>query len=524
MRRMTRPVAALMAGALVLGLAVVAVAPAAAATSSTHPYTGPPVPIPDGLDLSGSNPGVAATATVAVSGIDDVLDDIDLSFDGTSCTTSAGATTVGIDHTWVHDLHLSLTSPEGTTVLVVSDSGGSGNNFCQTVLDDEAATSVGSLTTGDAPFTGSYQPVNPLSAFDGEDPNGVWTLTAQDFVEFDTGTVRAFSLHIDSSPAQPAAAVRVNATTPSAVEGGAPGEFTFTRTGDTSHALTVAYSVSGTATPGDDYDSFGLVTIPAGQSSVTAPVVAAADGVAEGDETVIVTLQATSRYDVTAPISATVTITDPLPPPEPVDPCKAVTDPGFTDVPSSNVHAANIACLAGLGYAEGGPGGAPADQYGPRLQTRRDQMASFVARVAEDLGVDLPADPPDAFTDDDNGNVHELRINQLAAVGIIGDNGEDGPSYFPSRMISRGEMASYLNNLIAAVTGEPLSSDLDAFTDDDASPYEADINGLASVGIVEGTGGGLYDPTGTVQRDSMASFLVRTLQYLANVEPTDTPT
>ena len=79
-------------------------------------------------------------------------------------------------------------------------------------------------------------------------------------------------------------------------------------------------------------------------------------------------------------------------------------------------------------------------------------------------------------------------------------------------------MASFLNRLIEAVAGDALSSDDDAFTDDEASEYEGDINGLASVGIVEGTGGGLYDPDGIVRRDSMASFLVRTLQYLANAE------
>ena len=46
----------------------------------------------------------------------------------------------------------------------------------------------------------------------------------------------------------------------------------------------------------------------------------------------------------------------------------------------------------------------------------------------------------------------------------------------------------------------------------------ADINALAAEAIVLGTGGGLYDPHGTVQRDSMASFLVRTIQYLANLD------
>ena len=305
--------------------------------------------------------------------------------------------------------------------------------------------------------------------------------------------------------------VSVTASTPTAEEGGAPGAFTFQRTGDTSQQLTIGYGTSGTAT-GDDYTPMGLVTFPIGQTTVVKDVVATDDGVAEGDETLTVTLFDGDDYDIAVPISATVTITDPI---EPVDPCANLDDPAFTDVPDTNVHAANIDCLAALGYTVGGPGGRPADQYGPRLPTTRGQMASFIARIAEDLGVELPAEPDDAFDDDDT-SVHELRINQLTAVRIIGDNGEDGRSYRPGDTITREEMASFLNRLIGAVTGAPLASDVDAFTDDEESPYEADINGLASEEIVLGTGGGLYDPDGTVQRDSMASFLIRTIQYLAN--------
>ena len=314
------------------------------------------------------------------------------------------------------------------------------------------------------------------------------------------------------------ATVRVTASTPTAEEGGAPGVFTFTRTGDTGEALTIGYSISGTATSGDDYEPLGLVTFNPGQATVTQPVVAVDDGVEEGDETVTVTLLSGSDYDVGVPISATVTIVDPLPEPEPVDPCEGLDDPAFTDVSDTNVHRDNIRCLAALGITEGGPGGRPSSEYGPRLQTTRGQMASFIARTAEELGVELPAAPADAFDDDDE-SVHELRINQLAAIGIIGDNGEDGSSYFPGQNITREEMASFVNGLIEAESGAPLASDTDAFTDDEDSPYEADINGLAAAGIVQGTGGGLYDPDGTVQRDSMASFIVRTIQHLANDEP-----
>ena len=57
--------------------------------------------------------------------------------------------------------------------------GGSGANFTATVLDDEAATAIAS---GTAPFTGSFRPAQPLTVFDGQNPNGTWTLEIPDGV------------------------------------------------------------------------------------------------------------------------------------------------------------------------------------------------------------------------------------------------------------------------------------------------------------------------------------------------------
>jgi hypothetical protein len=53
------------------------------------------------------------------------------------------------------------------------------------------------------------------------------------------------------------------------------------------------------------------------------------------------------------------------------------------------------------------------------------------------------------------------------------------------------------------------------FSDDDDSVFEQDIDMLASLGIVQGTGGGLYSPAQSVHRAAMASFLARTADYFA---------
>ncbi len=94
-----------------------------------------------------------------------------------------------------------------------------------------------------------------------------------------------------------------------------PGEFTFTRTGDTMTPLTAAYTIGGSATNGVDYASLsGSVTFPVGVGSVRLALAPIADTPNETDETVILTVAAGSLYTA-APDSASVTITDTSPRP-----------------------------------------------------------------------------------------------------------------------------------------------------------------------------------------------------------------
>jgi subtilisin-like proprotein convertase family protein len=164
-------------------------------TPHTFSYTGPVVPIPD--SPGADTPGTAADANLVVSGITGGIGHVALSIDGTSCSATAGSTTVGIDHTFVNDLVIRLRSPSGTVVDVISRTDGGGNNFCQVLLDDASAgPSIQSVSSSSAPFTGTYTPANPLSVFAGENPNGTWQLEAQDFFIGDTGNIRAFSIII----------------------------------------------------------------------------------------------------------------------------------------------------------------------------------------------------------------------------------------------------------------------------------------------------------------------------------------
>lgn len=155
-------------------------------------YAGGPVAIPDassaGVDIPLDVSGFTGTIFKAVFRID-----------GTSCTADPGATTVGLDHTFVGDLSATLTSPSGRTISLFNRPGGSGNsgnNFCNTVFDDAATTSIQNVTSGQAPFTGTFKPAAPLAAFTGDVGSGRWILHVTDNAAIDTGSVRAFSLDL----------------------------------------------------------------------------------------------------------------------------------------------------------------------------------------------------------------------------------------------------------------------------------------------------------------------------------------
>jgi len=103
--------------------------------------------------------------------------------------------------------------------------------------------------------------------------------------------------------------VTIRATDAKAGEDGNAGQLIVTRIGNTTEPLTVNYSVLGNATNGTDYQNLsGNITIPAGASVASIPIIPIADNEVEGDETVVVKLLANDAYNVGAAETGTVTI------------------------------------------------------------------------------------------------------------------------------------------------------------------------------------------------------------------------
>ena len=88
------------------------------------------------------------------------------------------------------------------------------------------------------------------------------------------------------------------------------GSINITLSQPSSTDTTVTYTVGGTATPGTDYQALsGTAPIPAGQTSVSIPVVVIPDDEVEGTETVIVTVDEITSGDADITLAASPTAT-----------------------------------------------------------------------------------------------------------------------------------------------------------------------------------------------------------------------
>jgi subtilisin-like proprotein convertase family protein len=99
---------------------------------------------------------------------------------------------LNVEHTFLSDLQISLTSPEGTTVVLVSSSCDASRNI-NAVFDDQASPFV---CAGNPGIGGTVAPLGSLSSFNGESLLGEWILEIKDNVADDGGRLNSFSLDV----------------------------------------------------------------------------------------------------------------------------------------------------------------------------------------------------------------------------------------------------------------------------------------------------------------------------------------
>ncbi|MEP1199777.1 proprotein convertase P-domain-containing protein [Tateyamaria sp.] len=137
---------------------------------------------------------------------------------GSGLVTGLTVDIFGLSHTYPDDVFIGLVSPDGTTVVLMNDAGGSGDiSNVNLTFDDAAGSAIpdsGTLVSGTY-STGSFGrlPDNfptgipafaaggALSDFVGLEANGTWSLFVQDDAGGDTGSISGgWALNIEVAP------------------------------------------------------------------------------------------------------------------------------------------------------------------------------------------------------------------------------------------------------------------------------------------------------------------------------------
>ena len=144
-------------------------------TTSCNTYTNSTsLPIPDGAGAEVSGGSVSNTINVPITGI---ISDVNIG--------------LNVTHTWPNDLLINISNPGNVTQVPVWDRACAGNNNFNVTLNDgsPAFTCVANMT-------GTFSPSSPLTAFNGGQANGTWTLSVEDFYNVDTGTLNSWFVQV----------------------------------------------------------------------------------------------------------------------------------------------------------------------------------------------------------------------------------------------------------------------------------------------------------------------------------------
>lgn len=100
---------------------------------------------------------------------------------------------VNLNHTYVSDLQVVLQNPSASNQVTVFNRSCTSNDNMNVLFDDQGVALVCA-----SPTTGTYLPAQPLSVYNGMNPQGNWLVGIRDLGASDTGTVTSYTLTICS--------------------------------------------------------------------------------------------------------------------------------------------------------------------------------------------------------------------------------------------------------------------------------------------------------------------------------------
>jgi hypothetical protein len=118
-----------------------------------------------------------------------------------------------------------------------------------------------------------------------------------------------------------------------------------------------------------------------------------------------------------------------------------------------------------------------------------------------------------AYSDVPDVYAHRNAIRCMGYFSVT--RGTTATTFSPERAVTRGEMAALLARLLRLTQADLPAEAPDRFRDDDGTPFEQDIDLLASLGIVGGVSATEYEPTAVLNRGQVAALLRRTYDWRA---------
>ena len=201
-----------------------------------------------------------------------------------------------------HDVEVRLSKAPTTDITLaytVDGTATAGSDF--TIADSGTVTVLAGATTATIPVT-----VIDDTVHEG-DETVVLTLAASGGYQVTSPGTHTLTIAANDEPG-----VSFASASQSAGEGSGTHDVGVTLSPAPTTAVTLSYTVGGTATPGADFTiaSSGTVTVLAGATTATIPVTVIDDTVPESDETVVLTLAASGGYQVVSPGTHVLTIVD----------------------------------------------------------------------------------------------------------------------------------------------------------------------------------------------------------------------
>ena len=217
----------------------------------------------------------------------------------TSFTVSDVNIGVLMAHTYRGDLVLTLVSPSGTRVAFANRIGGQADNY-NALADDQGSTAISSYTANDTitavpPYNNTFTPSSALSAFNGQNSSGTWTLEICDAAAQDSGTFQQADLYLTAAPTNYADLSLTQSVSSTAPNDLAAISYTLTVTNSSTSNLTATgivvrdllptganfVSASGTGTYSSSTGDWSVGTLAPGQSATLTinATVAAGNGV-----------------------------------------------------------------------------------------------------------------------------------------------------------------------------------------------------------------------------------------------------